>query len=111
MKERAMTRFRTFVSLSAVIVALMQQAPVSAQPPPGFAYVSGRHFFVNSTRIYFGGDNIYWLGLKVMGTQPSEVDSEMANCVAAGVKVVRTWAFSYGTADSLETSLGVYNEA
>ena len=46
-----------------------------------------------------------------MGTAPSEVDSEMSNYAATGVKVVRAWAFSEGTTDSLQLSLGVYNEA
>lgn len=106
-----MTRFQSFVSLSSVALLVLSATSAIAQPPPGFAYVSGRHFFVNGTRIYYGGDNIYWLGLKVMGTQPSEVDSEMANCVASGVKVVRTWAFTDGTADSFQPSLGLYNDA
>ena len=62
--------------------------------PPNFAYVSGHNFFVNGTQFHYGGDNIYWLGQLTMGTAQSEVDSEMTNCVSAGVKVVRTWAFS-----------------
>jgi endo-1,4-beta-mannosidase len=105
------------VSTSGVLfaaAALFALFPVSqsvAQAPPGFAYVSGTNFYVNGAPFHYGGDNTYWLGLKVMGTAPSEVDSEMSNYAAAGVKVVRTWAFSDGTADSLQPSLGVYNEA
>src|ERR1051325_6352370 len=98
------------LAAAACLVLLSVPRPAPAAVPAGFAYTSGTNFFVNGTQFHYGGDNIYWLGELTMGTQPSEVDSEMPNCVPAGAKVVRTWAFSDGTASSLQPSLGVYNE-
>src|SRR5689334_240337 len=107
-----MNRFCTSLVLStlAVLLLLALGKPVRAVPPAGFAYTVGTNFYVNGTQFHYGGDNIYWMGLLVMNTSQAEAESEMANCQAAGVKVVRIWAFSDGTSASLQPSLGVYNE-
>ena len=97
----------------ALLTALLLLLAASSQatPPPGFVYTSGINFYVNGTEFHFAGDNTYWLGLAWMGTPKSEVDSEMANYVSAGIKVVRIWAFSDGNIPgALQPSLGVYSE-
>src|SRR5947208_2779148 len=94
-KEKAMKHILLFGSIVVLLAFFGFAAPsrsaavLRAQTvPANFAYVSGQNFYVNGVPFHYGGDNIYWLGLLVMGTPQSEANSEMANCQTAGVKVV-----------------------
>ncbi|KAM7253043.1 hypothetical protein ACFE04_025661 [Oxalis oulophora] len=76
-----------------------------------FVQTRGTHFVLNASPFLFNGFNSYWL--MNVASQPTErhkVTSVFRDAAAAGLTVTRTWAFSDGGSQALQTSPGVYNE-
>lgn len=76
-----------------------------------FAYIRTNQFMVNGKPLYFNGFNAYWL--MCMASDPS-TRTKVAHAFQAasrlGMNIVRTWAFSDGGNEPLQTSPGSYNE-
>jgi len=79
-----------------------------AVPPANFAYHSDRNFMLNGKKIYFGGNNLYYLGINTSATRD---DTLVAGCATKGVTVIRMWAYYNGDAGRIQPSLGVYTES
>ncbi|KAF9532976.1 glycoside hydrolase superfamily [Crepidotus variabilis] len=60
-------------------------------PSPKFVSTSDGHFSVNGAPLNFVGTNAYWLPTL---NSDDDIDKTLASIAAAGVKVVRTWAFN-----------------
>ncbi|KAL6894388.1 hypothetical protein ACP4OV_008486 [Aristida adscensionis] len=76
--------------------------------------VDGTQFVVDGGRrtIYFSGFNAYWLML--MASDPArrgKVVAAFRQAAAHGLNLARTWAFSDGGDQPLQSSPGVYDEA
>ena len=77
----------------------------------GFARTSGNHFTVDGHAIYLNGFNAYWM--MFMASSPHtkvEVTNTFQIASRYGMNIARTWAFSDGGANPLQSSPGVYNE-
>ncbi|WOL14491.1 hypothetical protein Cni_G23271 [Canna indica] len=104
------------LSLVAAIVVLVL-APhcsnvVAAGEGGGFVGTRGLHFFANGSSPFFAnGFNAYWL--MTVAADPSQrgkVSSVLEDASRHGLTVARTWAFSDGGANALQSSPGSYNE-
>ncbi|KAB1210974.1 Mannan endo-1,4-beta-mannosidase 5 [Morella rubra] len=81
--------------------------PVSS----GFIQTRNSHFLLNGSPFLFNGFNSYWV--MHVAVEPSErykVTNVFREASAAGLMVGRTWAFSDGGYQALQTSPGVYDE-
>lgn len=92
-----------------LLMALVCEAssPVSS----GFIQTRNSHFLLNGSPFLFNGFNSYWV--MHVAVEPSErykVTNVFREASAAGLKVCRTWAFSDGGYQALQTSPGVYGE-
>ncbi|KAL3630426.1 hypothetical protein CASFOL_023410 [Castilleja foliolosa] len=77
----------------------------------GFVGTRGSVFELNGRPFYFNGFNAYWL--MVMASDPYnryKVTDTFEQASKCGMNVARTWAFSDGGSDALQTSPGSYNE-
>ncbi|KAK9757679.1 hypothetical protein RND81_01G178800 [Saponaria officinalis] len=71
----------------------------------------GVQFMLNGVEFYGNGFNAYWLMHE--GSIPSErqkVSNTFQQAVNYGLTIARTWAFSDGGSQPLQSSPGVYNE-
>uniref|UniRef100_A0A0E0P3F2 mannan endo-1,4-beta-mannosidase n=1 Tax=Oryza rufipogon TaxID=4529 RepID=A0A0E0P3F2_ORYRU len=79
----------------------------------GMVGVDGTQFVVEGGRtIYFSGFNAYWL--MMMASDPARraaVVAAFTQASARGLNLARTWAFSDGGDQPLQSSPGVYDEA
>ncbi|XP_040378365.1 mannan endo-1,4-beta-mannosidase 3-like [Oryza brachyantha] len=75
--------------------------------------VEGTQFVVGGGRtVYFSGFNAYWL--MMMASDPARrgaVAAAFRQAAARGLNLARTWAFSDGGDQPLQSSPGVYDEA
>ena len=103
-----MKKSLTLVLALVLVMSLMiiDGIQTSSAASAGFIYRSGRNFMLNGNKFYFMGDNLYYLGM----TDSGSVDSKTAAAAGKGVKVMRFWAYSNGTSNSIQPSLGSWNE-
>lgn len=82
-------------------------------PGDGMVAVDGTQFVVDCGRtIFFSGFNAYWL--MMMASDPARraaVVAAFAQASSRGLNLARTWAFSDGGDQPLQSSPGVYDEA
>lgn len=79
--------------------------------PPGFVQTNGTEFVLNGSPFLFNGFNSYWMmNVASDPNQRFKVSNVFRQASAAGLTVCRTWAFSDGGYQALQTSHGVYNE-
>lgn len=79
--------------------------------PPGFVQTNGTEFVLNGSPFLFNGFNSYWMmNVASDPNQRFKVSNVFRQASAAGLTVCRTWAFSDGGYQDLQTSPGVYNE-
>ncbi|KAL6845370.1 hypothetical protein ACP4OV_024865 [Aristida adscensionis] len=77
----------------------------------GFVRVQGTRFVLNGDPFYANGFNAYWL--MSFGADPSrrsKVTSALRQAAGNGLSVARTWAFSDGGSNALQSYPGRYNE-
>ncbi|KAG2714042.1 hypothetical protein I3760_03G007600 [Carya illinoinensis] len=78
----------------------------------GFIQTRDSHFVLNGSPFLFNGFNSYWM--MYIAAEPSEQRYKVSNVFraasASGLNVCRTWAFSDGGYQALQTSPGVYDE-
>uniref|UniRef100_A0A0E0KL02 mannan endo-1,4-beta-mannosidase n=1 Tax=Oryza punctata TaxID=4537 RepID=A0A0E0KL02_ORYPU len=94
---------------------LVQSPPprrAAVAPGDGMVGVDGTQFVVDCGRtIFFSGFNAYWL--MMMAADPAlrgAVVTAFQQASAHGLNLARTWAFSDGGDQPLQSSPGVYNE-
>lgn len=79
---------------SALFTTLLASASALASRPSGcpdgFAYADGQNFAIDGQKFYYFGSNAYWFSFL---TNISDVSIAMDKAKAAGIKVIRTWAF------------------
>ncbi|XP_052147042.1 mannan endo-1,4-beta-mannosidase 3 [Oryza glaberrima] len=97
---------------TAIIIAAVFGAAAAAAGG-GMVGVDGTQFVVEGGRtIYFSGFNAYWL--MMMASDPARraaVVAAFAQASSRGLNLARTWAFSDGGDQPLQSSPGVYDEA
>jgi mannan endo-1,4-beta-mannosidase len=112
------------VSLLILMVVLsLSMITTNAAAPAGFVYRQGTGFYIDGKPYYFAGCNSYDLFTYGDGSNTSTpdyienyfmnkagIDAIMSNMAADGIKVVRTWGFSFETWHGFETAKGVYSE-
>jgi hypothetical protein len=106
------------IVLAAIGFAVVWANPVSYQTPAGFVTRSGAELKLNGQPFRFSGANIYWGGLDENGrtgvNYPTDfrVQSALATAADMGETVVRclSCGISTGSPDSVEPSLGVFNQ-
>lgn len=87
----------------------LQNVNVSAQS--GFIKSRGVQFILNGSPYYANGFNAYWLmSVASSPSQRNKVSSIFQEAVSNGLTISRTWAFSDGGNQPLQSSPGVYNE-
>ncbi|KAI4999537.1 mannan endo-1,4-beta-mannosidase 1 [Hordeum vulgare subsp. vulgare] len=77
----------------------------------GFVRAQGTRFVINGSPYYANGFNAYWL--MTMAADPAQrgkVTSALSQAAARGLSVARTWAFSDGGSNALQSAPGSYNE-
>ncbi len=97
------------VSVIITVIASMFAAvtPVATSAAkPGIVYTQGTKFVLDGYPFYYAGCNSYDLFTK----SHAEIDKRFSNMAEAGVRVVRTWAFSHETWHGFEPQKGVYSE-
>ncbi|KAL5219580.1 hypothetical protein ABZP36_020264 [Zizania latifolia] len=96
-----------------VVVLLAVVAAAAAGGGGGMVRVDGTQFVVDGSKtIYFSGFNAYWL--MMMASDPARrgaVVTAFRQASARGLNLARTWAFSDGGDQPLQSSPGVYEEA
>ncbi|KAI3762825.1 hypothetical protein L1987_53267 [Smallanthus sonchifolius] len=77
----------------------------------GFVGINGVQLTLNGAPFYANGFNAYWL-MDVASNpfQRSKVTSAFQEAVSSSLMIARTWAFSDGGSNALQSSPGVYNE-
>lgn len=103
--KRLMSVFFVLTLLLSLSVMFVPKAAKASQTD--FVTRSDRFFMLNGEKFYYGGDNLYYLGLTPDQTR---VNNILAAEQAKGIKVMRIWAFNNRAEDGIQTSLGVYNE-
>ncbi|KAL5209202.1 hypothetical protein ABZP36_004825 [Zizania latifolia] len=105
---------------SRVIVLLLLAVVLAAAPwraaaagCGGVVRVDGTQFVANGGKtIYFSGFNAYWLMMTASDTARRDaVVTAFRQASARGLNLARTWAFSDGGDQPLQSSPGVYDEA
>ncbi|KAL8135625.1 hypothetical protein AgCh_010311 [Apium graveolens] len=87
----------------------LKNVNVSAQS--GFIKSRGVQFILNGSPYYANGFNAYWLmSVASDPSQRNKVSSIFQEAVSNGLTISRTWAFSDGGNQPLQSSPGVYNE-
>ncbi|KAJ0951291.1 putative mannan endo-1,4-beta-mannosidase [Helianthus annuus] len=77
----------------------------------GFIGINGAHFTLNGAPFYANGFNAYWLmDVASKPCQRSKVTSAFREAISSSLVIARTWAFSDGGSNALQSSPGVYNE-
>ncbi|KAI7732003.1 hypothetical protein M8C21_017182 [Ambrosia artemisiifolia] len=76
-----------------------------------FVHINGAQFTLNGAPFYANGFNAYWL--MEVASNPSQrpkVTSAFREAIKSSLLIGRTWAFSDGGPNALQSSPGVYNE-
>ncbi|KAF9482746.1 glycoside hydrolase family 5 protein [Pholiota conissans] len=83
------------VVLNALLVSALSPTRTvnkrQSAPPNQFVTTDGGSFIVNGSVLTFVGTNAYWLPTL---NSDDDIDFTLGNMSAAGIKVVRTWAFN-----------------
>ncbi|KAF0912297.1 hypothetical protein E2562_013977 [Oryza meyeriana var. granulata] len=99
--------------LLLIVFAAPWRAAAAVAGGGGMVGVDGTQFVVEGGRtIYFSGFNAYWL--MMMASDPARrgaVATAFRQASAHGLNLARTWAFSDGGDQPLQSSPGVYDEA
>lgn len=98
--------------LSLFLLLLSQQHQLAdAGWGGGFVGVRGQHFILNGNPFFAHGFNAYWLmSLASDPSQRFKVSTAFQEASSRGLTLARTWAFSDGGYNALQTYPGVYNE-
>ncbi|KAG8061614.1 hypothetical protein GUJ93_ZPchr0003g18484 [Zizania palustris] len=101
------------INLVFMVVVLLAVVAAAAGGGGGMVRVDGTQFVVDGSKtIYFSGFNAYWL--MMMASDPARrgaVVTAFRQASARGLNLARTWAFSDGGDQPLQSSPGVYEEA
>ena len=98
-----------FVLVIFILYESLEKVNVSAQS--GFIKIRGVQFTLNGSPYYANGFNAYWLmSVASDPSQRNKVSSTFQEAVSSGLTISRTWAFSDGGSQPLQSSPGVYNE-
>ncbi|KAK1362350.1 Mannan endo-1,4-beta-mannosidase [Heracleum sosnowskyi] len=98
-----------FVLVIFLLHESLKNVSVSAQS--GFIKSRGVQFILNGSPYYANGFNAYWLmSVASNPSQRNKVSSTFQEAVSNGLTISRTWAFSDGGNQPLQSSPGVYNE-
>ncbi|KAF8964679.1 glycoside hydrolase superfamily [Flammula alnicola] len=83
------------VALSALLVSAVSPTRTFSKrqstAPSNFVTTKNGQFFFNGSNLDFVGTNAYWLPTL---NSEQDIDNTLGNISAAGIKVVRTWAFN-----------------
>lgn len=80
-------------------------------PSLGFIKTRKWQFVLNGRPFLFNGFNSHWM--MSVGAEPKErwkISSVFCDAADVGLTIARTWAFSDGAKNALQTSPGVYDE-
>ncbi|WOG97809.1 hypothetical protein DCAR_0417150 [Daucus carota subsp. sativus] len=104
-----MRHWGMFVLVIFILYESLEKVNVSAQS--GFIKIRGVQFTLNGSPYYANGFNAYWLmSVASDPSQRNKVSSTFQEAVSSGLTISRTWAFSDGGNQPLQSSPGVYNE-
>ncbi|KAI3762824.1 hypothetical protein L1987_53266 [Smallanthus sonchifolius] len=99
--------------LLSFLLLIQQQwcLQLSTTVDDGFVRIDGIHLTLNGAPFYANGFNAYWLmDVASNPNQRSKVTSAFREAVGSSLMIARTWAFSDGGSNALQSSPGVYNE-
>ncbi|KAF8008220.1 hypothetical protein BT93_K2022 [Corymbia citriodora subsp. variegata] len=99
------------LALVTLLLRVSCEAVVNEIEGSGFVGTNGKRFVANGKPLYLNGFNAYWM--MYLASSPStrdKVASAFQEAAKNGMNVARTWAFSDGVNQALQTSPGIYNE-
>lgn len=104
-------RICSFLFGAVVVVSLFVSSEAEICPYLGFIKTRNCQFVLNGRPFLFNGFNSYWM--MSVGADPKErgkISSVFCDAASVGLTIGRTWAFSDGGKNALQTSPGVYDE-
>ncbi|KAF4437488.1 hypothetical protein F53441_13025 [Fusarium austroafricanum] len=97
------------MKVASIIAAAFAATPALAVPA-GFVTTDGTKFSLDGKDFFFAGSNAYYLPFNVWGTDHyKDVKIGLEAAKAAGLKVMRTWAFHDNNRTFVSSGLPKYN--